>query len=83
MEKKHNHLSIKDQTTDFLLYTTPDGEIKVEVFSTSAKNAHVQKEDYRDVKRAIEVYNLDAIIAVGYRVNSKRNITIRKRINYA
>jgi hypothetical protein len=79
MEKKHNHLSIKDQTTDFLLYKTPDGEIKVEEFSTSAKNAHVQKEDDKDVKRAILV----AIIAVSYRVNSKRNITIRKRINYA
>ena len=29
----------------------------------------VQKEENREVKRKIEFYNLDAIIAVGYRVN--------------
>ena len=32
----------------------------------------VQKEGQRNVKRMQEFYNLDAIIAVGYRVNSKR-----------
>ncbi len=31
----------------------------------------VQNESGRDVKRKVEFYNLDAIIAVGYRVNSK------------
>ncbi len=83
MEKKHNHPSIKDQTTEFLLYTTPDVKKKIEEFSTSAKNAHVQKEDDKDVERAITFYNRDAIITISYRVNSKRKITIRKRINYA
>ena len=32
----------------------------------------VQKEGSREVSRKVEYYNLDAIIAVGYRVNSKR-----------
>jgi hypothetical protein len=32
----------------------------------------VQKEGQRNVKRMQEFYNLDAIIAVGYRVNSKK-----------
>ncbi len=39
--------------------------------STYSKMELVQKEGNRNVKRNIEFYNLDAIIAVGYRVNSK------------
>lgn len=39
--------------------------------STYSKMELVQKEGTRNVKRNIEFYNLDAIIAVGYRVNSK------------
>jgi hypothetical protein len=31
----------------------------------------VQQEGARNVKRAIDYYNLDAIISVGYRVNSQ------------
>ncbi len=38
--------------------------------ATSAKFAQVQNEGNRQVTRQIEFYNLDAIIAVGYRVNS-------------
>ena len=40
--------------------------------STTEKIALVQKEGARDVKRNVMFYNLDAIIAVGYRVNSKQ-----------
>ncbi len=40
--------------------------------ATVAKNATVQNETNREVKRTIEYYNLDAIISVGYRVNSKQ-----------
>ena len=36
-----------------------------------AKNATVQTEGSRTVSRNIEYFNLDAIISVGYRVNSK------------
>jgi hypothetical protein len=38
----------------------------------------VQKEGDREVARNIEFYNLDAIIAVGFRVNSHRAIQFRK-----
>lgn len=94
----------------FLLYTAPDGAVKVDVFfreetvwltqkalaelfgtkvpainkhlkniyesgelsrqSTISKMETVRSEGNRTVSRPIEFYNLDAIIAVGYRVNS-------------
>jgi hypothetical protein len=38
----------------------------------------VQKEGARNVARNIEFYNLDAIIAVGFRVNSQRAIQFRQ-----
>lgn len=37
----------------------------------------VQNEGSRDVRRKLKYYNLDAIIAVGYRVNSKRATQFR------
>lgn len=37
----------------------------------------VQKEGNREVTRKINFYNLDAIIAVGYRVNSKQATQFR------
>ena len=46
--------------------------------STVAKYATVQKEGNRDVTRKIEYYNLDVIISVAYRVNSKQGIIFRK-----
>lgn len=97
--------------TEFLLYTTSDGKVRVEIFlkdenvwltqakiaalfgversvvtkhlqnifdegelkkeSTCAKIAQVQIEGARQVTRDMEFYNLDAIISVGYRVNSR------------
>ena len=38
----------------------------------------VQKEGARDVARNIEFYNLDAIIAVGFQVNSLRAVQFRQ-----
>ena len=46
--------------------------------STVAKNATVQLEGQREVEREIEYFNLDAILAVGYRVNSKQGTEFRK-----
>jgi hypothetical protein len=103
--------------TDFLLYTTPNGKVKVEVFlrdeniwltqakiaelfnversvvtkhlqnifqegeldkdSTCAKIAQVQIEGKRQVTRGVEYYNLDAILSVGYRVNSSQATRFR------
>lgn len=47
-----------------------EGELQKE--TTVSKMEIVQKEGNRNVTRTPEFYNLDAIIAVGYRVNSKR-----------
>ncbi len=103
--------------SEFLLYTAPDGSIKVDVFfydetvwltlnrlaslfDTSKQNISyhlqnvyesgelkkeatvkefltVQREGDRDVNRKLEYYNLDAIISVGYRVNSERATQFR------
>ena len=45
--------------------------------STVAFFATVQNEGKRSIKRNIDFYNLDAIISVGYRVNSKRATQFR------
>ncbi len=102
---------------DFLLYTSEDGESRIEVrmvgetlwltqnqmaelFQTSKQNVSqhlkaiydsdelqqgatvkkfltVRPEGNRQVQRALEHYNLDAIISVGYRVNSLRGTQFR------
>ncbi|TAG30459.1 MAG: cell filamentation protein Fic [Sphingobacteriia bacterium] len=102
---------------EILLYTTPNGKVKVEIYlqnetiwltqqkisdlfgvdrtvvtkhlnniytegelnkeTTCAKFAQVQIEGNREVKRQIEYYNLDAIISVGYRVNSSQATAFR------
>ncbi len=98
------------ENSQFILYTAPDGAVKVEVFykdetvwltqkalaelfgvqipavnkhlanifasgeltreATVSKMEIVRDEGGREVQREVEFYNLDAIIAVGYRVNS-------------
>ncbi len=105
-----NEIKLKDEMTEFLLYTAPSGEIKVEAFlhnetiwlsqkrmselfgvDVTTINEHlkniyktneldevstignfpiVQIEGKRKVRRDIRFYNLDAILSVGYRVNS-------------
>jgi len=45
--------------------------------ATVAKIATVQKEGSRGIKRNIEYYNLDIILSVGYRVNSKQATQFR------
>jgi hypothetical protein len=99
-----------DEQINFLLYTTNQGDVRVDVAleedtvwlsqkamaslfgvtkstisehranifdtlelekTTTVRNFRiVQQEGSREVKRNIEYYNLDAIISVGYRVNS-------------
>lgn len=56
-----------------------DGEL--DKSATRAENARVQKEGSRTVVRQVPLYNLDAIISVGYRVNSKRGIAFRRWAN--
>lgn len=45
--------------------------------ATVAKNATVQYEGGREVRREVEYFNLDAVLSVGYRVNSKRGTQFR------
>ena len=107
-----------EQQSGFLLYNTPDGEVRIEVAledetvwltqkamaelfgvskstisehlnniydtvelikSTTVRNFRtVQMEGDREVTRNLEYYNLDAIISVGYRVNSIQATHFRK-----
>jgi len=50
---------------------------ELDIEATSAKIAQVQKDGGREVKRNINFYNLDAILSVGYRVNSKKGTAYR------
>jgi hypothetical protein len=52
-------------------------EGELEEVATRKKSFLVQKEGGRATKRSIDAYNLDAIIAVGYRVNSKKATQFR------
>ena len=113
---KHQ-LTLRDQTTEFLLYTAPNGAVKVEVLlagetlwltqkrmaelfgvGVPAVSKHldniyesgelqreatvsvletVQQEGARQVTRKLEYFNLDAVISVGYRVNSAQATQFR------
>ncbi len=53
-------------------------EGELEKNATVANFATVQTEGNRVVERIIEFYNLDVIISVGYRVNSKRGTQFRQ-----
>ncbi|MBQ1298688.1 type II toxin-antitoxin system death-on-curing family toxin [Candidatus Saccharibacteria bacterium] len=50
---------------------------ELDMNSTFSKMEKVQIEGGRKVKRSIKLYNLDAIISVGYRVNSKKATDFR------
>src|SRR5690554_1803107 len=53
-----------------------DGELNKK--ATSSKMELVQNESGRIVKRTVDFYNLDAIISVGYRINSKQGTKFRQ-----
>lgn len=52
-------------------------EGELEQSATVSKMETVQKEGARNVKRKLDFYNLDAIISVGYRVNSHKATQFR------
>lgn len=64
-----------DNISQHLKNIFADGELMSE--ATTEKISVVQKEGNRDVERNRVFYNLDAIISVGYRVNSKRATNFR------
>ncbi len=53
-----------------------DGELSREV--TTEESSVVQIEGSREVQRPLTLYNLDAILAVGYRVRSPRGVQFRR-----
>ncbi len=52
-----------------------DNELSPE--ATTEESSVVQQEGDRQVKRKVKLYNLDAIISVGYRVNSRKGTQFR------
>ena len=71
----------KDSDTIGLHLTNIYKSGELEKMATSEKYSVVRQEGKRQVKRQISFYNLDAIISVGYRVNSKRGVLFRKWAN--
>ena len=53
-----------------------EGELNKE--ATTEDSSVVQREGRRHVTRQVKYYNLDAIISVGYRVNSKKGVQFRQ-----
>ncbi|MEI7621602.1 MAG: RhuM family protein [Candidatus Moraniibacteriota bacterium] len=52
-----------------------EGELKEDL--TTEESSIVQKEGNRAIKRPVKLYNLDAIISIGYRINSLRGTQFR------
>ncbi len=53
-----------------------EGELERE--ATTEESSVVQKEGNREVRRPLTLYNLDAILSVGYRVRSPRGVQFRQ-----
>ena len=53
------------------------GEGELDEAATTEDSSVVQTEGRRQVRRSIRLYNLDAIISVGYRVNTRRGTQFR------
>jgi prophage maintenance system killer protein len=68
--------SSKSNISEHLKHIFQSGEL--DASSTVRKSRTVQQEGSRSVKREVEYYNLDAIISVGYRVNTKRGVQFRQ-----
>ncbi len=66
----------RNTITEHLNTIYSDGELNKS--TTCRKFRQVQKEGERSIERNVEFYNLDAIISVGYRVNSQRATQFRQ-----
>jgi len=76
-QKQMSELFEKDSDTIGLHLKNIFKSKELDKNTTTEKYSVVQKEGQRNVKRDILHYNLDAIISVGYRVNSKRGTQFR------
>jgi prophage maintenance system killer protein len=77
-QKQMAELFDKDSDTIGLHLKNIFSEEELKENSTTELFSVVQQEGKRNVKRNIKCYNLDAIISVGYRVNSKRGTQFRQ-----
>lgn len=68
----------KDADTIGLHLKNIFAEGELEEHATTEESSVVQQEGRRNVRRKIRLYNLDAVISVGYRVNSKRGVQFRQ-----
>lgn len=76
-QKQMSLLFDKDTDTIGLHLRNIYKEGELEEAATAEDSSVVQKEGQRRVRRKVRLYNLDAIISVGYRVNSKRGTQFR------
>lgn len=77
-QKQMSDLFVKDTDTIGLHLKNIFSEEELDSSATTEDFSVVQQEGNRKVKRTIKFYNLDAIISVGYRVNSKRGTQFRQ-----
>ncbi|WP_339926334.1 RhuM family protein [uncultured Cyclobacterium sp.] len=77
-QKQMAELFDKDSDTISLHLKNIYKDEELDEISTTEDSSVVQLEGKRKVKRTIKFYNLDAIISVGYRVNSKRGVQFRQ-----
>lgn len=76
-QKQMSLLFDKDTDTIGLHLRNIFKEGELEESATTEESSVVQQEGKRRVRRKVRLYNLDAIISVGYRVNSKRGTQFR------
>lgn len=77
-QKQMGQLFVKDTDTIGLHLKNIYKSGELEEKATTEESSVLQEEGRRQVKRKIKLYNLDAIISVGYRVNSKRGTQFRQ-----
>ena len=71
--------SSRTNVVEHVMHIYEDEEL--EESSTCRKFRQVRKEGKRTVSRVVPMYNLDMIISVGYRINSKRGVKFRQWAN--
>jgi prophage maintenance system killer protein len=76
-QKQMSELFDKDSDTIGLHLKNIYKSKELDKIATTEKSSVVQKEGNRTVSRTVTYYNLDAIISVGYRVNSKKGTQFR------
>ena len=69
--------SVKENTVTYHIKEIYKTE-ELEKEGTARKIRVVRKEGNRNVRRTLDYYNLDLIISVGYKVNSKRGVKFRQ-----